>query len=294
MVRIRKRHLGENTYYYLEHSIRHAGKTRKMERYIGNMIPPNIDVIKQDFVCDIYNERWRADIDRIRKNFLDEQKNMPKTVQEKEIRTFAVHFTHNTQKIEGSTLTRQEVADLLDRGISPKNKPMADVQESEMHNKLFHKMHIFEGDLSLQLLLNWHWELFGTTKPDIAGSIREYSVGMMGSKFVPPLPYEIQPMLTEMFTRYIDNKSKIHPVMLAALMHLDIVTIHPFGDGNGRVARLVLNFILHKNGYPMLDIPYEERRGYYNALEKAQVTKNELVFVQWFAKKYIKTHNTYL
>lgn len=294
MARIRKRSLGGNTYYYLEHGMRHGGKVRKKERYVGKALPSNTDKIVQDFVHEIYNELWRADIDTIRKNFARERRVMPKTIWEKEIRSFAVRFTYDTQKIEGSTLTRREVADLLEKGVTPKNKPMADVQEAELHSKLFHRMLRFRGDLTLPLLLDWHWDLFGTTKPDVAGSIRKYRVGITGSKFVPPPPYEIQPMLSEMFEWYEDNKSKIHPVMLAALMHLKIVTIHPFGDGNGRITRLVMNFILDKNKYPMLDIPYEGRSGYYNSLERAQVKKDEFTFLQWFAKKYLKTYSAYL
>lgn len=294
MVRVRKRRLGGNTYYYLEHGMRDGGRIRKKERYVGRTLPPNMDEIMQDFVHEIYNERWRADIDTIRKNFAKERRIMPKTVREKEIRSFAVRFTYDTQKIEGSTLTRREVADLLEKGITPKNRPMTDVQEAELHNKLFHRMLGFKGDLTLQLLLDWHWDLFGMTKPDIAGDIRRYRVGITGSEFVPPSPYGVRPMLAEMFEWYESNKSRIHPVMLAALVHLKIVTIHPFGDGNGRITRLAMNFILNRNKYPMLDIPYEGRSGYYNSLERAQVGKDELAFLQWFAKKYIKAHSAYL
>ena len=294
MVQVRKRQIKNGTYYYLEHSMRENGKIRKKELYIGKSIPPDIEKIRQDFVCDIYNEQWRTEIDAIRDNFATNQMTMPKTIRKKEIMNFAVRFTYDTQKIEGSTLTKREVADLLEMGIAPKNKPMRDVKESESHNELFHKMLSFKGDITLQVLLDWHWDLFGTTKPDIAGNIRKYRVGILGSKFVPPPPYEIQSMLNEMFEWYECNKSHIHPVRLAALVHLKLVTIHPFGDGNGRITRIVMNFILNKNGYPMLNIPYEGRASYYNALEKSQVEKNEFRFVQWFAKKYIKEYNVYL
>ena len=294
MVRIRKRQIGGNTYYYLGHSIRHDGKIRKKERYLGKSLPTDMKKDVQNFVQEIYDEQWCADIDIIRENFLKEQQKAPDIIREKEIKAFAIQFTYDTQKIEGSTLTRREVADLLERDISPKNKPMTDVQEAELHNRLFYKMLEFKEDFTSKVLLDWHWDLFGMTKPEIAGSLRTYRVGIAGSRFVPPMPYEMRPMLSEMFEWYEDNKSKMHPVMLAALIHLKIVSIHPFGDGNGRITRLVMNFILYKNKYPMLDIPYEGRNSYYNALEKAQLQKDELVFLQWFAKKYIKTHGAYL
>ena len=83
-------------------------------------------------------------------------------------------------------------------------------------------------------------------------------------------------------------------VELAALVHLKFVTIHPFSDGNGRISRLMMNFVLHKHGFPMLDIPYEKRTGYYNALERSQVKKNDLIFLQWFFKKYADSQKRYL
>ncbi|MEK6877156.1 MAG: hypothetical protein AABZ49_00840, partial [Thermoproteota archaeon] len=67
-----------------------------------------------------------------------------------------------------------------------------------------------------------------------------------------------------------------------------------FADGNGRIARLIMNFILNKRDYPMLDIPYEGRNSYYNALERSQIKKEGRAFLQWLVKKYIKEYKKYL
>jgi len=101
---------------------------------------------------------------------------------------------------------------------------------------------------------------------------------------MPPFPSEIYPLLREFFRWYYKNKKKLHPVELAALVHLKFVTIHPFTDGNGRISRLMMNFILHKHGYPLLNIPYEKRAGYYNALERAQIKKMDGIFAMVFQK----------
>jgi len=76
-------------------------------------------------------------------------------------------------------------------------------------------------------------------------------------------------------------------------VHLRFVTIHPFADGNGRMSRLMMNFVLQKHGFPPLNIPYEDRRSYYNALERSQVKKVDSIFIQWFFKKYLKEHSAY-
>ena len=151
-----------------------------------------------------------------------------------------------------------------------------------------------EKDLSLQIVLYWHKKLFEETKGDLAGKIREHGVQISLSKFIPPTPVELQTLLKEFFDWYNQNKNKIFPVELAALVHLKFVTIHPFSDGNGRISRLMMNFVLNKFGFPMLDIPYTKRSGYYNSLERSQVKNDEHIFVQWFFKKFIESNKRFL
>lgn len=293
MVTIKKKLLKGKIYYYLEHSIRKGKRVQKKEKYLGRKIPSDIEGIKKEFVDEI-KAKWYVEIDKIKQNFFKEQKTMPKSIKEKQMQNFATRFTYDTQKIEGSTLTMRETADLLEKGIAPKNKPMRDVQEAEAHRDLFYEILKFKKELTLHVILDWHWNLFNKTKPDIAGKIRKYQVRIGGSKFMPPSPVEVYPMLTEFFKWYRMNKDKLHPIEFAALAHLRFVTVHPFGDGNGRITRLVMNFALNRKKYPMFDISYEGRNSYYNALERSQVKKDEKIFLQWFVKRYIKEYKRYL
>lgn len=294
MVIVKKKILKDQTYYYLEHSVRKGRQVQKREMYLGRKIPFDVEKIKKKFLDDIYREKWYSDVDRIKKNFSKEYRSMPKSAREKALQNFAIKFTYDTQRIEGSTLTHRETADLLERGITPKNKLIRDVKEAEAHKDLFYEILKFTKELSLQVVLDWHWKLFRLTRPDIAGKIRRHQVAISGSKFIPPSPVEISPMLSDFITWYNKNKAKIHPFKLATLAHLKFVTIHPFADGNGRISRLVMNFILNKKGYPMFDIPYEGRNSYYNALERSQLKKEDRMFLQWLVKKYIKEYRTYL
>jgi len=294
MVIIRKKVIGKQAYYYLEHTIRKGKKVEKREKYIGKILPKNIEEIKKEFLSEIYKEKWYPLFEKIKINFSKEFRKMPKAAKEKEIETFSIKLTYNTQRIEGSKLTLRETADLLERGIAPKAKPLHDIKEAEAHQKIFYEMLNYKKDLSLQIILYWHKKLFEASKPEIAGKIRNHQVAISGSRFVPPFPAEIYPMLKEFFSWYEKNKNKIHPVELAALAHLKFVTIHPFTDGNGRISRLIMNFILHKHGYPLLDIQYENRSSYYNALERAQIKKMDGIFLRWFFKRYVKEHQRYL
>ena len=110
---------------------------------------------------------------------------------------------------------------------------------------------------------------------------------------MPPMPSELETELKEFFDWYNKSKDKLNPVELAALVHLKFVTIHPFGDGNGRISRLMMNFVLHKNNYPMMNIEYVNRNAYYNALERSQISKKENIFMHYFIKRYLKEYSKY-
>jgi Fic family protein len=294
VARIKTRRIGDSTYYYLEHSMRQGGRVYKKEVYLGKKIPRNVQEMKEKLLADIYREKWHPLLDRIRDNYAREARQMPRSAKEKEMDMFAIRFTYDTQRIEGSTLSLRQTATLLERGIAPKDRPVSDIREAEAHKRLFYEMLGYKKDLSLSIVLEWHKKLFGETKPDIAGRIRKSRVGIAGSRFTPPLAVEVYTMLQDFFMWYSKNSSKLHPVELAALVHLKFVTIHPFADGNGRMSRLMMNFVLKSKGYPLLNIPYEGRNSYYNALERAQVGKNADVFISWFIRRYVKAHETYL
>lgn len=298
MVAIRKKSVGNHTYYYLEHSYREGGRVHKKEKIIGKNLPYDIERLKPEFLAEsmaeIYQEKWFDKFDEIKAEFLKQAKHTPQSAREKETETFAIRFTYDTNRIEGSTLTLRDTANLLERGITPNARPLSDVKETESHKNTFYEMLNYEKDLSFNIVLYFHKKLFEGTKTDIAGIIRSHQVAIAGSKFMPPFPAEIYPLLMEFFGWYDENKNTIHPVQLAALVHLKLVTIHPFADGNGRISRLMMNFVLYKYGYPMLNISYEKRTGYYNSLERSQTKQDDHKFLQWFFKRYIAEHKRYL
>lgn len=294
MVTLKKKIIGRQAYYYLEHSYRSNSKVQKRQKYLGKKLPKDLELQKRRFLYDIYKDRWFGQFDKIRQAFSKAQKGIPQPAREKELETFAIHFTYDTNRIEGSKLTLRETAELLERGITPKEKAIRDIKEAESHKKVFFEALSYKKDLSLQVILGWHKKLFEGTKPAIAGKIREHQVAIAGSRFIPPFPAEVYPLLKDFFRWYEKSKSRLHPVELAALVHLKFVTIHPFSDGNGRISRLLMNFVLHKYGFPMLIVHYEKRSSYYNALERSQTKNNPSPFLNWFFRKYTKEHNRYL
>ena len=147
-------------------------------------------------------------------------------------------------------------------------------------------------EIDWELILDWHEKIFELTKPEIAGIIRSYPVQIIRSKYVPP-ERGIEDLLDNLIEWYKENKKKLHPVFLACMMHFRFVSIHPFGDGNGRMCRILMNYILYKNEYPMFDIEYKMRQSYYSALENANLKEDDTIFINWFFTRYIKANSMY-
>lgn len=294
MVEIKKISRGNKRYFYLVHSYREGKSVKKKQLYLGESIPKDIEKKKKEFIREFYKEKFLNNIDKIQKNFDIEYKLMPISARKKSKDIFAIRFTYNTQRIEGSTLSLKDTAKLLEDGITPTSKPLRDVKEAETHKKVFFEMLDYEKDLNLQITLKWHKELMQETSKDIAGKTRNHDVAISQSKFKPPIHLELDTLLKEFFDWYNKQKKKLHPVELAALVHLKFVTIHPFIDGNGRISRLMMNFVLKKFKFPMLDIPYAKRSSYYNALERSQINQDNNIFIQWFFRRYLAEHSRYL
>jgi Fic family protein len=130
-----------------------------------------------------------------------------------------------------------------------------------------------------------------------AGNYRKVQVYISGSEHTPVPPFLVAKQMEDYFYWYTQNYHNMHPVLLSAEMHERLVTIHPFIDGNGRTARLVMNLILLQNGYTIANIKGDTstRIAYYHALEKAQTKGSKKEFIQFIAqtelmclKKYLK------
>lgn len=280
MVVVRRRVRGRKVYYYLEYSIRKGKKIEKKEKYLGTEIPKDIDNIKEQFEKGIQSELYKK-LERIRDHFQAEWKRIPHSVREKELEEIAIAFTYNTNAIEGSTITLEETREIVHDKIAP-NKPLRDVKETETHVKAFLEMLSKKEKINKELILGWHKDIFGQTKPDIAGKFRDYHVRVGEYKAVDW--QDVEKLMDELI-EFINKNKKENPVMLSAKAHYRFEKIHPFGDGNGRIGRLLMNHILWHNLYPMLVIEYKKRRSYYKAL-----SRDEEYFTSYFIKRYLSIH----
>ncbi len=279
-MRIITRKKGNKKYFYLQHSLRKGKKIVTREKYLGAEIPSNIGEI-----ISLFRKEMQRDInkklEKIKEHFQSEWKRTPENVKEKELEEISIAFTYNTNAIEGSIITLEEAREIIHDKISP-NKPLKDVRETEAHSRVFLQMLKKNERITKKLLLTWHKNIFGETKPDIAGKFRDYFV-RVGSHLAPDWQ-DIENLMRD-FIEFISKNKKMNSVELAGRAHYQFEKIHPFGDGNGRIGRLLINFILWHNGYPMLIIEYKKRKSYYKALQK-----DEEYFVSYFIRRYLAVH----
>ncbi|MDE1825692.1 MAG: Fic family protein [Candidatus Micrarchaeota archaeon] len=290
---IKKVERGRRTYYYLEHSLREGKRVYKKRVYLGVSVPSNITVMKSELVEGLYEKRWYVNFSKIKKSYGRTLAKTPVIVRRRNLEAFMVRFTYDTQRIEGSKLSFPDTAKLLIDRKTPKDAAINDVKEAELHKEVFYEILSQKEDLSLEGVLQWHKKLFADTKMEVAGKIRDYPVLINRTDFLPPRPERLDDLLEDFFSWYNRAKDEINPVKLAALVHLKFVSIHPFGDGNGRISRLMMNFVLHRMDYPMMDIKYVDRFGYYRALKRSGLEGGEHVFIEWFFKKYEEANKDY-
>ncbi len=198
---------------------------------------------------------------------------------------FATVFTHNSTSIEGNTLTLRETGILLFDGITPKGKSVREINEVLGHRNALDFMLEYEADISKDLILELHARVMKDTLPgdykSQIGRYREVQVFIRGLDWTPPGPGDVPGDMKALLSWYSKNRGKVDPLVAAVYFHVGFEIIHPFIDGNGRVGRLLLNFILHRNGYPMVSIPNREKQRYYDALREAQTQGNLRPFLEF-------------
>lgn len=293
MSSIRTERRGDRAYRYLVQSYRWRGAVRQKSVYLGNDAPTKIAQYRAQLDAAVLKETWFQLFDQIRDRYRARLASLPPSVSESELEEFVVDFTYDTNRIEGSTLTLEETRRLLERELTP-SRPLRDILEARSHAALFRSLASDPEPLDLAHIRSWHQRLFRETKPDIAGTLREVEVGIRGSEHVPPPPLEARPMLVELLRRTNRSLKTDNAVKVAGEFHWRFEYIHPFADGNGRVGRIAMNMVLARSGYPLLNIPYARRRGYYRALEGASRADDSRRFLQWFFRRYAKEHAIYL
>lgn len=304
MAYLTKRKRGNKVYYYLAENIPIAkGRRKQIRKYLGAEKPSEtkLQILIAQFEEEVKKEKIKLhgfhylteneinEINKINKGFWQKYNKQNKTVREQFDQNFVMAFVFNSNSIEGSTLTPKEVELLLKENISP-NKPLEDVLEAKSAERALNFAKEYKSELMEDFVLKVHEIYFKDTKPYIAGRYKTAQNRITGSSFETTPPQFVLTDMKNYFKEYARLKKELHPLELASWTHWKLVRIHPFQDGNGRAARIVMNFILHKNGYAMIDIKTKERQQYIKALEKCNYNNNAGALAARLVKRFRKQY----
>lgn len=242
-------------------------------------------------------ELQQTTLDR-KKALLDVQRLLSPEVVGKLKEYFDIEWTHHSTAIEGNTLTLQETAAVLKHGVTVNGKSFQEHLEIVSHKKAIDFVESLAriqrslGEDDLRHIHALVTEGMDTVSP---GAYRTIQVRIAGSEYLPPPPEEVPLRMQEFAARlYQSEVPDIHPVVGAARAHLELVTIHPFVDGNGRTARLLQNLLLIRRGFPPAVTRFDERAEYYQALEEAHQGKGEQRFIALIARTVDRSLDVYL
>jgi len=230
-----------------------------------------------------------------KKKQLGKHKPLPKALIDNLNDWLKIELTYTSNAIEGNTLSRAETALVVEKGITVRGRTLVEHLEAINHaealeftRKLVGKKSFTEKDL-----LRIHWLILKKIDDSNAGRYRTVQVRIAGLNMALPSSTKVPELMEDLF-KWLHRKSKDHPVKIASDAHLKLVSIHPFVDGNGRTARLLLNMLLMKKGYPPALIRKEDRQAYISSIAKAQQEEIYDDYYKVICKAVNRSLNIYL
>lgn len=202
---------------------------------------------------------------------------------------YRVGLTYTSNALEGNSLTESETKVIIEDGLTIEGKPLRDVYEAMGHAQAYDYLYDLSHQvpLSEEIICHLHQLFYQQIEPLKAGKYRQVPVFISGSQYAVAPVAEIGKRMAQLLQWYNNNEGRLHPVVLAAELHKRFVFIHPFVDGNGRMARLLMNLSLMRNDYNIAIIPAITRSEYISSLEKAHT--DEQVFVNFITDRVIMT-----
>lgn len=230
------------------------------------------------------------------KKKLDEIRPLPEEVVRNLREDFNIKNTYHSNAIEGNTLTLYETKAVLEDGVTISGKSFREHAEVNNHKEAIEYVEdLINEDIPLnqRTIKNIHAIVLQGIDRSIAGKYRNTPALITGANHTPPSPELIQDEMDQLIEWYEDNE-QLHPVEKASLLHAKFVNIHPFGDGNGRTSRLLMNFELMKAKYPPVTIEKDDRFKYYEVLDISGEKGDYVPFTEFVAERSVNTLENYL
>ena len=207
-----------------------------------------------------------------KKDRLAKLRPLPQAALERVRSDLSIEWTYNSNAIEGNTLSLRETRMVLELGLTISGKNLREHFEVNNHHKaidLVENLAKSKAELNEHEILEVHSIILENIERDYAGRYRSGQVRILGANFVPPNHLRIREMVAELLRDTNENPAKLNAIELFSRFHHRLVWIHPFFDGNGRTARLLMNLLLMRLGFPPAVVLYNNRKQYYRTLNLA-------------------------
>ncbi len=283
MPKIYKKFIQDKPYFYLSEQIRINGKNKKIQVYLGKNIPNNLVgyyaalsekekiVIKENldklFILEkIFNREQITKIENLKAELKYKMFNLSDVKKERLLTRYAVQFIFESNAIEGSKLSQAEVNSIVQKKYIKKTIERREIKEVKNSIEAFNRVRSGKFELNQRRIINLHKLLVDGLK--INTGYKKIDI-IVNNKPTTPAG-QVRTEMNKLLNWWKENKkSKRHPLAVAADFHQRFESIHPFEDGNGRIGRLLFNFILLQYGYPPILFLHQNRRLYFNALNQA-------------------------
>ncbi|MEG1008626.1 MAG: Fic family protein [Clostridia bacterium] len=271
-----------------------VGTTWNIPKESTKPIDKRIKLEENDFIIDIPKNFFEK-IDK-KKKILDSKRSLPRETINSLMENTILEWTYNSNAIEGNTLTLIETKVVLE-GITIGGKSMREHLEVINHReaiKYLEELVKQKNMLSEFDIRSIHRLVLKYIDDRIAGVYRTGQVIISGATHIPPEGIFVNEKMEQLVLKYTKWCDKYHPLVVCALLHGEFVKIHPFEDGNGRTARLLMNFEAIKYGFTPIIIKNDIRKDYYLAIDKAVTTSNYTDFIKLIAKSCEESLDLYL
>ncbi|GMO55676.1 MAG: Fic family protein [Termitinemataceae bacterium] len=205
------------------------------------------------------------------KKEIDSYRPFPKEVLDKLGEFYRIGFTYTSNALEGNSLSESETKVIIEDGITIGGKTIREHNEVLGHSEAYTMLELLAKNTTIteENILELHRLFYYRIDEKKAGVYRQEQVFISGTDYLPPPYQEIQKLMKDFICEIPKMKSTMQSVTFCAYLHERLVTIHPFIDGNGRTARLVMNMALMQSGYPIIIIPPVLRGEYIEKIRLA-------------------------
>lgn len=217
------------------------------------------------------------EIEKLRQAYQDKIAKLSQEEFEKFQESFCVELTYNSNAIEGSSLSLEETSLVINDNLSPEGKTLREINEARNHAEAVHFLTKYVGEINEIFILKLHSIILENISERFAGRYRESQVRIFGSEVKFPDSSKVPQLIQNLLYWYNQNKKLLHPFELAVIFSIKFVSIHPFVDGNGRISRLLMNYILKKRNYPWINVYLRQRAEYLKAVRQGNDEEYALI-----------------